>query len=177
MKLFFIPDFNKVEVAFNSRFSFEVIFFGAMTKNGINIGRASRYDCNIFHEKVTNEIKGATATVKLACPCGFTKTCNMSGDAHQAANFNQLVTENIMVHNLNVHSTQKFLKGINMCSKNLQGTVSGLNLEKPKMAALRNQLYVDIINRKSQIEDEMLAAVINSSDCPTFSFDAFYSDV
>ena len=124
-----------------------------------------------------HKIKGATATVKLACPCGFTKTCNMSGDAHQAANFDQLVTENIMVHNLNVHSTQKFLKGINMCSKNLQGTVSGLNLEKPKMAALRNQLYVDIINRKSQIEEEMMEAVINSSDCPEFAFDAFYSDV
>ena len=101
----------------------------------------------------------------------------MSGDAHQAANFDQLVTENIMVHNLNVHSTQKFFKGINMCSKNLQGTVSGLNLEKPKMAALRNQLYVDIINRKSQIKEEMMEAVINSSDCPEFAFDAFYSDV
>ena len=101
----------------------------------------------------------------------------MSGDSNQAAKFDELVTENMMVHNLNVHSFQKFAKGINMSSKNLQGNVIGINFEKPKMAALRNKLYVDIINRKSVIEDEMLAAVIKSSDCPTFSFDGFYSDV
>ena len=63
-----------------------------------------------------------------------------------------------------------------MRAKNLQGNVSGINLERPKMAALRNELYADIINRKSAIEDEMLAAVINSSDCPEFAFDGFYSD-
>ena len=101
----------------------------------------------------------------------------MSGDSNQAAQFDNLVTENMMVHNLNVHSFQKFAKGINMSSKNLQGNVIGLNLEKPKMAALRNQLYADIINRKSEIEDEMLDAVLKSSDCPTFAFDGFYSDV
>ena len=101
----------------------------------------------------------------------------MSGDSNQAAKFDQLVTENMIVHNLNVHSFQKFTKGINMISKNLQGNVIGINFERPKMAAIRNQLYVDIINRKSALEDEVLGAVLKSSDCPTFSFDGFYSDV
>ena len=64
-----------------------------------------------------------------------------------------------------------------MTSKNLQGNVIGINFERPKMAAIRNQLYVDIINRKSALEDEMLDAVLKSSDCPTFAFDGFYSDV
>ena len=100
----------------------------------------------------------------------------MSGDPNHASRFDRMVTENIMLHNLNVKSTQKFLQGINMRAKNLQGNVVGINLEKPKMAALRNEMYVDIINRKSAIEDQMLAAVINSNDCPEFSFDGFYSD-
>ena len=115
--------------------------------------------------------------MKLVCECGYEKICNMSGGASESAKFDQLVTENILVHNLNVHNTQKFLQGINMRAKNLQGTVTGINLEKPKMTARRNQLYIDVINRKSEIENEMLAAVLNSSDCPEFAFDGFYSDV
>ena len=63
-----------------------------------------------------------------------------------------------------------------MRTKNVSGNVIGINLEKPKMAALRNELYADIINRKSAIEDEMLAAVIDASECPEFAFDGFYSD-
>ena len=101
----------------------------------------------------------------------------MSGDGNQAAKFDRLVMENITVHNLNLHSTQKFLQGINMRSKNLQDNVSGINLEKPRMTALRNQLYIDIIKRKSALEDKMLAAVLDSSECPEFAFDGFYSDV
>ena len=100
----------------------------------------------------------------------------MSGGGNEAAKFNHLVTENIMTHNMNVHSTQKFLVGINMRGKNLQGNVVGINLEHKKMSSLRNQLYVDIIKRKCAIEDEMLQAVIDASDCPLLSFDAFYSD-
>ena len=101
----------------------------------------------------------------------------MSGDSYQAAKFNRLVTENIMVHNLNVHSVQKFVQGINMRSENLQGNVIGINLEKRKMAALNNELYADIINRRSAIEDEMLEKVLSSSECPEFAFDGFYTDV
>ena len=120
--------------------------------------------------------KGATATMKIVCQCGFTKFCNMSGGGNEAVKFNHLVTENIMTHNMNVHSTQKFLVGINMRGKNLQGNVVGINLEHKKMSSLRNQLYVDIIKRKCAIEDEMLQAVIDASECPLLSFDAFYSD-
>ena len=100
----------------------------------------------------------------------------MSGGGNEAVKFDHLVTENIMAHNLNVHSTQKMLQGINMRAKNLQGTVSGINLEHRKMSEMRNQLYLDIIGRKSAIEDEMLQSVLNASDCPEFSFDGFYSD-
>ena len=63
--------------------------------------------------------------MKIVCQCGYTKTCNMSGGADESAKFDHLVTENIMAHNMNVHSTQKFLQGMNMRSKNLQGTVVG----------------------------------------------------
>ena len=114
--------------------------------------------------------------MKIVCQCGFTKTCNMSGGADESAKFDQMVTENIMAHNMNVHSTQKFLQGMNMRSKNLQGTVVGINLEHRKMSDLRNQLYIDIIRRKDVLEDEMLEKVVNASDCPYFSFDGFYSD-
>ena len=100
----------------------------------------------------------------------------MSGGADESAKFDQMVTENIMAHNMNVHSTQKFLQGMNMRSKNLQGTVVGINLEHRKMSDLRNQLYIDIIRRKDVLEDEMLEKVVNASDCPYFSFDGFYSD-
>ena len=100
----------------------------------------------------------------------------MSGDADQSAKFDQLVTENIFVHNMNVHGTQKMLQGINMRAKNLQGNVSGINLEHRKMSNLRNELYVDVIRKKSALEDEMLQKVIDASDCPEFAFDGFYSD-
>ena len=114
--------------------------------------------------------------MKIVCQCGYTKTCNMSGGADESAKFDHMVTENIMAHNMNVHSTQKFLQGMNMRSKNLQGTVVGINLEHRKMSDLRNQLYIDIIKRKDALEDEMLEKVVNASDCPFFSFDGFYSD-
>ena len=114
--------------------------------------------------------------MKIVCQCGFTKFCNMSGGGDEAVKFDHLVTDNLMAHNMNVHSTQKFLVGCNMRGKNLQGNVVGINLEHKKMSALRNQLYVDIIKRKCAIEDEMLQAVIDASDCPLLSFDAFYSD-
>ena len=100
----------------------------------------------------------------------------MSGGGDEAVKFDHLVTDNLMAHNMNVHSTQKFLVGCNMRGKNLQGNVVGINLEHKKMSALRNQLYVDIIKRKCAIEDEMLQAVIDASECPFLSFDAFYSD-
>ena len=100
----------------------------------------------------------------------------MSGGADESAKFNQSVTENIMVHNLNVHSVQKMFQGMNLRGKNLQGNVSGINLEHRKLSELRNQLYVDILCRKNAIEDEMLQKVIDSCDCPEFSFDGFYSD-
>ena len=100
----------------------------------------------------------------------------MSGGGNESVKFDQLVTENIVAHNMNVHNTQKFLQGINMRAKNLQGTVSGINLEHRKMSELRNQLYTHIIDQNSAIEDEMLQAVIDGSDCPEFSFDGFYSD-
>ena len=114
--------------------------------------------------------------MKIVCECGFTKTCNMSGGVDESAKFDQMVTENIMAHNMNVHSTQKWLQGMNFRSKNLQGNITGINLEHRKMSDLRNQLYIDIIRRKNAIEDEMLQSVINQSDCPFFSFDGFYSD-
>lgn len=114
--------------------------------------------------------------MKVVCQCGYTTTCNMSGGGNESAKFNQLVTENIMAHNLNVHSLQKFFKGINMSARNLQGNIVGVNLEHRKMSDLRNQLYVNIIEKKNILEDEMLKAVIESSDCPEFSFDGFYSD-
>ena len=114
--------------------------------------------------------------MKVVCECGYTTTCNMSGGGNESAKFNQSVTENIVAHNLNVHSLQKFLKGINMSARNLQGNIVGINLEHRKMSDLRNQLYIDIIEKKNILEDEMLKAVIESSDCPEFSFDGFYSD-
>lgn len=100
----------------------------------------------------------------------------MSGGADESAKFNDTVTQNVMAHNLNVHSLQKAFQGMNLRGKNLQGNVVGINLEHSKMSELRNQLYIDIIRRKNVLEDEMLQKVIDSSDCPEFSFDGFYSD-
>ena len=76
----------------------------------------------------------------------------MSG-GNEAVKFNHLVTENIIN---NLHIINKF--------------------GAQKMSSLRNQLYVDIIKRKCAIDDEMLQAVIDASECPLLSFDAFYSD-
>ena len=128
-----------------------------------------------FFLKITQN-QGANATMKIVCECGFTKTCNMSGGVDESDRFNHMVTENIMAHNMNVHTTQKWLQGMNFRSKNLQGNICGINLEHRKMSDLRNQLYIDVIKRKNAIEDEMLQAVLNQSDCPFFSFDGFYSD-
>ena len=89
----------------------------------------------------------------------------MSGNPEQSAKFDELVTENIFVHNMNVHGTQKMLQGINMRAKNLQGNISGINLEHRKMSKIRNQLYVDVIRKKSALEDEMLQKVIDASEC------------
>ena len=89
--------------------------------------------------------------MKIVCECGFTKTCNMSGGVDESDKFNDLVTESIMAHNMNVHTTQKWIQGMNFRSKNLQGNICGINLEHRKMSNLRNQLYiVHFRNNKDQ---------------------------
>ena len=119
-------------------------------------------------------LKGANATVRLVCPCGFTALCNMSGGASEGNQFDQLVNQNLLLNSISPKQMDGFTTGINMKARNYQGNMIGVNLEHQHMAKMRNELYTDVIQKKVELEDSMLRQVLEN-EVPEFSFDAFYS--
>ena len=126
--------------------------------------------------KNDQKFKGCSATLRLQCPCGYKAFVNMSGGSYEGQKFDELVTQNIVTNNLKVKEMGKFLTGINMSAENFNGQVSGVNLEHSRMTDLRNELYVDIIKKKNELEDAMLKKVLEQNEIPKFSYDAYYSD-
>ena len=121
-------------------------------------------------------LKGANATIRLVCPCGFTALCNMSGGASEGNQFDQLVNQNLLLNSISPKQMDGFTTGINMKARNYQGNMIGVNLEHQHMAKMRNELYTDVIQKKVELEDSMLRQVLEN-EVPEFSFDAFYSHV
>ena len=122
------------------------------------------------------EFKGCNGTLRLQCPCGYKAFVNMSGGSNEGQKFDELVTQNIVTNNLKVAELEKLFVGINMRAENYNGQVTGINLEHARMSQLRTELYHDIIQKKCALEDQMLEQVVQSSENPEFSFDAYYSD-
>ena len=122
------------------------------------------------------DFKGCNGTLRLQCQCGYKAFVNMSGGSNEGQQFDELVTQNIVTNNLKIGEMQKFLTGINMRAENFNGQISGINLEHTRMSDMRNELYADIIQKKCTLEDEMMAKVVQASDNPEFSYDAYYSD-
>ena len=100
----------------------------------------------------------------------------MSGGSSEGQKFDELVTQNIVTNSLKVKEMGKFFTGINMSAVNFNGQVSGINLEHSRMSDMRNELYIDIIKKKDELEDAMLKKVLEENDIPKFSYDAYYSD-
>ena len=127
-------------------------------------------------KEVSNfDLKGCNGTLRLQCPCGYNAFVNLSGGSSEGQQFDELVTQNIVTNNLKVAEMKKFLTGINMRAENYNGQISGINLEHARMSDLRKELYADIIQKKSTLE-ETLAKVVQDSDNQEFSFDAYYSE-
>ena len=120
--------------------------------------------------------KGCNGTLRLQCQCGYKAFVNMSGGSSQGQTFDELVTKNMVVNNLKVADLNKFLTGINMRAQNFNNQVTGINLEHARMSDMRNEVYSDIIQKKCDLEDEMMKSVVASSDYPEFAYDAYYSD-
>ena len=100
----------------------------------------------------------------------------MSGGADQGQRFDELVNRSIELNNLKVHDVNKMLKQINMGGKNCNGTTVGIDLENSRMTSMRKQLHCEIINKRNELEDQMLKRVLESTDHPSFSYDGFYTD-
>ena len=126
--------------------------------------------------KIDQNFKGCNATLRMQCPCGYNAFVNMSGGSSEGQAFDELVTQNIVTNSLKVAELEKLFVGINMRAVNYNGQVSGINLEHSRMFSIRNEFYLDIIKKKSDLEDEMIKKVVEASDHPEFSFDAYYSD-
>ena len=101
----------------------------------------------------------------------------MSGGAERGQQFDDLVNRSIEFNNIKVHDMNKMLKQINMAGRNCNGTLVGIDLENARMSSMRKQLHIEIINKRVELEDQMLRRVIESSDIPSFSYDGFYTDV
>ena len=101
----------------------------------------------------------------------------MSGGAERGQQFDDLVNRSIEFNNIKVHDMNKMLKQINMAGRNCNGTLVGIDLENARMSSMRKQLHIEIINKRVELEDQMLRKVIESSDNPSFSYDGFYTDV
>ena len=121
-------------------------------------------------------LKGCNATVRLVCPCGFNALCNMSGGASEGEQFDRLVNQNMLVSSIKPHEMNKFVAGINMKAKNYQGNIIGVNLEHRHMSQMRNELYCEVIQKKSDLENLMMMEVLEN-EIPEFSADGFYSHV
>ena len=101
----------------------------------------------------------------------------MSGGADRGQQFDDLVNRSIEFNNIKVHDMNKMLKQINMAGRNCNGTLVGIDLENSRMSSMRKQLHCEVINKRVELEDQMLRKVIESSDNPSFSFDGFYTDM
>ena len=113
----------------------------------------------------------------MTCPCGYYVRVNMSGGADRGQQFDDLVNRSMELNNIKVHDMNKMLKQINMAGQNCNGTLVGIDLENSRMSTMRKQLHCEIINKRIELEDQMLRRVIESTDIPSFSFDGFYTDV
>ena len=60
---------------------------------------------------------------------------------------------------------------------NCNGTVVGIDLENTRMSNLRKQLHCEIIEKRDELEDQMLRRVLLENEIPSFSYDGFYTDV
>ena len=100
----------------------------------------------------------------------------MSGGAEQGQRFDDLVNRSIELNNIKVHGMNKMLKQMNMGGRNCNGTLVGIDLENSRMTSMRKQLHCEIINKRNELEDQMLKRVLESTDHPSFSYDGFYTD-
>ena len=134
------------------------------------------YFCYSMHYTDCSKIylKGANSTIRLVCPCGFTALCNMSGGASEGNQFDQLVNQNLLLSSITPKKMTDFCVGINMKARNYQGNMIGVNLEHQHMTRMRNELYCEVIQKKVELEDQMLQQVLEN-EIPEFSTDAFYS--
>ena len=101
----------------------------------------------------------------------------MSGGSDEGVEFDHLVNQNMMLNAIQPAEMNNFLTGINMKASNYQGNVVGVNLLEKRMSNMRNQLYCDIIQKKNDLEEEMLKAVLDQEEMPTFAIDGFYSNM
>ena len=112
----------------------------------------------------------------MDCPCGYYVRVNMSGGAEKGQQFDDLVNRSIELNNLKVHDMNKMLTQINMRGRNCNGNVVGIDLENKRMSTMRKQLHCEIIDKRIELEDQMLRTVLDSDEHPSFSFDGFYTD-
>ena len=122
-----------------------------------------------------NGYKGCNSTVRLICPCGFQALCNMSGGADEGEQFDNLVNQNMMLNAIQPAQMNQFLTGINMKAENFQGNLVGVNLLEKRMSTMRNDLYCEIIQKRNDLEEQMLKTILAQEDMPEFSIDGFYS--
>ena len=87
------------------------------------------------------------------------------------------MNRSIEFNNLKVHDVNKMFKQMNMGGLNCNGTLVGIDLEHKRMSDLRKQLHCEIIQKRNELEDEMLRKVVNENEIPSFAFDGFYTDV
>ena len=78
---------------------------------------------------------------------------------------------------MKVADVNKMFKQMNMGGRNCNGTLVGIDLENSRMSNLRNQLHCEIIQKRNELENEMLQRVIMENDIPSFAYDGFYSDM
>ena len=81
-----------------------------------------------------------------------------------------------MINALSVDKIGKLLNGINMNGVNFQKTNVGVNLHQRRMTRIRHDAENEIIQMRTELEDENLKKVVNSEKDIIWSFDGMYSD-
>ena len=66
------------------------------------------------------------------------------------------MNRSIEFNNLKVHDVNKMFKQMNMGGLNCNGTLVGIDLEHKRMSDLRKQLHCEIIEKRNELENQML---------------------
>ena len=102
----------------------------------------------------------------------------MTGSPEDCDDFDDCATKNMMINAITPRKMTDWLNGINMNGSSLiKNNKIGVDLTQNRMNRIKMNAEVEVIEMKTQLENEMLANVVNSEEEIDISSDGMYTDI